>query len=462
MGLSLEEALAAVTINAAYSLGRAGRGGQPRGGQARRPRGAALARACSTCVRVGVPAIRDGGQGRPGGGRATGGRVARERACVLVVEDLVKTYPGHAQDARRRGRARHLVRGASRASSSACSARTAPARARPSAASPRWCGPRAAASLVDGVDVVTRPAEAKRRIAVVPQNRNLDRDLTVREVLTYHGRYFGLPAAEREARADRLLERDAARGQGRRQAARPSPAACSSALMIARALMHDPQGAAARRAHHRPRSAGAPPALGRRCASCTGAASPLILTTHYMEEADRLCQRLAIVDHGQILTLDTPGRAQDVAARRARSSTSGCAAPQPLAPRLAAPARRAARRDGRRPTAPTTGCERLRLFVDPATACSTACCTRCATRGGDLRHVSLHAAQPGGRLHPPHREGAARVTAFLALLRRDLLVASRNAPPAPDGHADPAHPGRARVRQHPAAPAASWPTSSAP
>ena len=42
-------------------------------------------------------------------------------------------------------------------------------------------------------------------MAVVPQNRNLDRDLSVREVLTFHGRYFGLPAAEREARADRLL-----------------------------------------------------------------------------------------------------------------------------------------------------------------------------------------------------------------------------------------------------------------
>jgi len=60
--------------------------------------------------------------------------------------------------------------------------------------------------LVDGVDLIRAPAEAKRRIAVVPQTRNLDSDLTVREILTFHGRYFGLPAAEREARADRLLE----------------------------------------------------------------------------------------------------------------------------------------------------------------------------------------------------------------------------------------------------------------
>jgi ABC-2 type transport system ATP-binding protein len=59
---------------------------------------------------------------------------------------------------------------------------------------------------VDGVTVAKAPHEVKRRIAVVPQARNLDRDLTVREVLTYHGRYFGLPADEREKRATRLLE----------------------------------------------------------------------------------------------------------------------------------------------------------------------------------------------------------------------------------------------------------------
>src|SRR5436190_22938929 len=60
--------------------------------------------------------------------------------------------------------------------------------------------------VVDGIDVVQDPAGAKHRIAVVPQGRNLDRDLSVRQVLTYHGRYFGLAAAEREARANRLLE----------------------------------------------------------------------------------------------------------------------------------------------------------------------------------------------------------------------------------------------------------------
>ena len=81
---------------------------------------------------------------------------------------------------------------------------------------------------MDGVDARRDPQAVKRLIAVVPQTRNLDRDLSVREVLTYHGRYFGLPAAEREARADRLLGGDAARGQGGRRSRSPSPAGCSS------------------------------------------------------------------------------------------------------------------------------------------------------------------------------------------------------------------------------------------
>src|SRR6476659_6615317 len=59
--------------------------------------------------------------------------------------------------------------------------------------------------LVEGVDAREDPARVKRLLAVLPQTRNLDRDLTVREILTYHARYFGLPAKEREERADRLL-----------------------------------------------------------------------------------------------------------------------------------------------------------------------------------------------------------------------------------------------------------------
>ena len=157
---------------------------------------------------------------------------------------------------------------------------------------------------VDGIDVTRNPAEAKRRIAVVPQTRNLDRDLTVREILTYHGRYFGLPAEERESRASRLL--------GELQIAdkaNAKPLTLSGGqqqrVMIARALMHDPKILLL----DEPTTGLDPQArrlLWETLRELHGRGLAIILTTHYMEEADRLCQRLAIIDHGKILTSDTP------------------------------------------------------------------------------------------------------------------------------------------------------------
>ena len=157
---------------------------------------------------------------------------------------------------------------------------------------------------VDGIDVTRNPAEAKRRIAVVPQTRNLDRDLTVREILTYHGRYFGLPAEERESRASRLL--------GELQIAdkaNAKPPTLSGGqqqrVMIARALMHDPKILLL----DEPTTGLDPQArrlLWETLRELHGRGLAIILTTHYMEEADRLCQRLAIIDHGRILTSDTP------------------------------------------------------------------------------------------------------------------------------------------------------------
>jgi ABC-2 type transport system ATP-binding protein len=157
---------------------------------------------------------------------------------------------------------------------------------------------------VDGIDVARHPAEAKRRIAVVPQTRNLDRDLTVREILTYHGRYFGLPPAERESRASRLLEELQVADKAN---ARPQTLSGGQQqrVMIARALMHDPKVLLLDEP-----TTGLDPQARRllwdtlRELHVRGLA--IILTTHYMEEADRLCQRLAIIDHGKILTSDTP------------------------------------------------------------------------------------------------------------------------------------------------------------
>jgi ABC-2 type transport system ATP-binding protein len=158
--------------------------------------------------------------------------------------------------------------------------------------------------LIDGIDVSQNPAEAKRRIAVVPQTRNLDRELTVREILTYHGRYFGLPAAERESRATRLLEELHIADK-----AQAKPLTLSGGqqqrVMIARALMHDPKVLLL----DEPTTGLDPQArrlLWDTLRELHSRGLTIILTTHYMEEADRLCKRLAIVDHGKILTSDTP------------------------------------------------------------------------------------------------------------------------------------------------------------
>ncbi len=116
-----------------------------------------------------------------------------------------------------------------------------------------------------------------------------------------------------------------------------------------------------------------------------------ILTTHYMEEADRLCQRLAIVDHGKILTLDTPAAL--------KKSLPGGAGPGPLGRAPRSRSRRGSARSRASSTSrrsrpagrgtASSGC--ASSWIRP-TASSTACSTPCATAGADLHHVSL--AQP--------------------------------------------------------------------
>jgi ABC-2 type transport system ATP-binding protein len=242
--------------------------------------------------------------------------------------------------------------------------------------------------LVDGVDVGRQPQQAKRRIAVVPQMRNLDRDLSVREVLTYHGRYFGLAAAEREARADRLLaEMQVADKAG----AKPLTLSGGQQqrVMIARALMHDPKIVLL----DEPTTGLDPQArrlLWETLRALHQRGVTFILTTHYMEEADRLCQRLAIIDHGKILTLDTPA-ALKKSLPGAQVLDLWVHAPRPLAPRLSeVPGvlnleAVAAGGEG-------DGVERLRLFVDPADGLLDRVLHAVRDGGADLRHVNL--AQP--------------------------------------------------------------------
>ena len=244
--------------------------------------------------------------------------------------------------------------------------------------------PTAGRVTVDGIDVIRQPTEAKRRIAVVPQTRNLDRDLAVREVLTFHGAYFGLPKAERESRADRLLAE-----MQLTEKAGVKPLALSGGLqqrlLIARALMHDPKvllldeptiglDTQARRL------------LWETLRRLHEGGLTLIMTTHYMEEADRLCQRLAIIDHGRILQLDTPA-ALKKALPGGRILDLWVRSPEPIAPRMESLP--GVFRVEKVTTVSEDGFERLRLFVDPKDGLLDRALQVVQGAAGDLQHVSL-------------------------------------------------------------------------
>jgi len=243
--------------------------------------------------------------------------------------------------------------------------------------------------VVDGAEVGKDPSGVKRRLAVVPQMRNLDRELTVRELLVFHGRYFGLEAGEREARATRLLDDLQVADK-----ANAKPATLSGGqqqrVMIARALMHDPKVVLL----DEPTTGLDPQArrlLWEALKRLHQRGLTFILTTHYMEEADRLCERVAIVDHGRILTLDTPA-ALKKSLPGAQVLDLWMRAPRPLAPRLrelkgVLNIEAVEASDG-----DADGLEQLRLFVEPGEGLLDRVLVAVREGGADLRHVSL--AQP--------------------------------------------------------------------
>jgi len=144
----------------------------------------------------------------------------------------------------------------------------------------------------------------KLLIGVVPQRPNLDFSLTAREILTFHGAYFGLSSKERTCRADALLEKFKLTDRGN-QMVRGFSGGMMQRLSIARAMMHDPQVLFLDEP-----SAGLDPQtrilLWEIIREYNQAGKTILLTTHNMEEADALCHRLAIIDHGKVIALGTP------------------------------------------------------------------------------------------------------------------------------------------------------------
>lgn len=153
------------------------------------------------------------------------------------------------------------------------------------------------------------PAGARRaryRVGVVPQFDNLDPDFTVTENLLVFGRYFALERREILARIPQLLE---FAGLTERADARIEALSggMKRRLTLARALVNDP----AVLFMDEPTTGLDPQArhlIWSRLKSLLGAGRTLILTTHFMEEAERLCDRVGIMDRGELIALDTPRR----------------------------------------------------------------------------------------------------------------------------------------------------------
>ena len=164
--------------------------------------------------------------------------------------------------------------------------------------------PTAGTASVAGVDVAADPVTARSRLSVVPQRSNLDRALTARQNLVFHAAYHGIGRAERNRRADALLEQLGLGDRGKDKVDNYS-GGMAQRLLIARALMHAPQVIFL----DEPSTGLDPQArlfVWDRVRELRDGGVTVVLTTHDMDEAAALTDRVGIMDHGKLLALDTP------------------------------------------------------------------------------------------------------------------------------------------------------------
>ena len=146
--------------------------------------------------------------------------------------------------------------------------------------------------------------QARLRIGIVPQMDNLDPDFTVRENLLVYGRYFGIRKREMEIRIPALLEFAGLQGRADTRIQTLS-GGMKRRLTLARALVNDPELIFL----DEPTTGLDPQArhvIWERLRQLMSQGKTLLLTTHFMDEAERLCHRLAIMDHGKLITEGTP------------------------------------------------------------------------------------------------------------------------------------------------------------
>ena len=158
--------------------------------------------------------------------------------------------------------------------------------------------------LVAGVDVARNPVHARSQLAVVPQRNNLDRSLSIRQNLLFHAGYHGVPRHDRAARADELLKMFGLTERADDKVDFVSGGQAQR-IMIARALMHTPKVLFLDEP-----TTGLDPAarlfVWDRVRDLREQGVTVVITTHSMEEATALADRVGIMDHGHLLALDTP------------------------------------------------------------------------------------------------------------------------------------------------------------
>ncbi|HZU29683.1 MAG TPA: ATP-binding cassette domain-containing protein [Candidatus Angelobacter sp.] len=160
-------------------------------------------------------------------------------------------------------------------------------------------------ALIEGVDVRKDPDTARRSMGVIPQAMTSDGDLTVWENLSIYSKLYGISAEDREKSIDELLEL-VDLNQWRDAPARNLSGGMRRRLEIARGLVHRPRIFFL----DEPTTGLDPVSRVAVWEMITNIKQKrnltVLITTHYMDEADRLCDRIAIVDHGKLVALDTP------------------------------------------------------------------------------------------------------------------------------------------------------------
>lgn len=157
---------------------------------------------------------------------------------------------------------------------------------------------------INGFDVAHNPKEVKKEIGVVPQYLNLDSELTGEENLDFYGRLHDMPSGERQERIRELLDFVGLRERSR-DLVEGYSGGMKRRLLIARALMHRPKVLFLDEP-----TVGLDPQTRRKIwdliKTLKKEGVTVLLTTHYIEEAEMLCDRVGIIDKGRLIALGTP------------------------------------------------------------------------------------------------------------------------------------------------------------